>query len=101
MANSNRRDKSHMMKRYNALFAAVHEVFIRDWDPIGVGDCPEAQDEYDSYIPVVVRMLLEGADGAVIANHLTKLQTIEMGLPPLDEGEENRKIADSLTRLAE
>ena len=89
-----------MMKRYKALFAAVHEVFIRDWDPIGVDDCPEAQDEYDSYIPVVVRMLLEDADAWIIADHLTKLQTIGMGLSPIDQGEENRRIADSLTRLA-
>lgn len=27
----------------------VQQILMADWDPIGVKDCPEAADEYDSY----------------------------------------------------
>lgn len=30
---------------------AIAEILLREWDPIGVVDTPEAQDEYDSYVP--------------------------------------------------
>jgi hypothetical protein len=29
---------------------SIRLVLLRDWDPIGVQDVPEAQDEYDSYV---------------------------------------------------
>jgi hypothetical protein len=33
-------------------------VLMREWDPIGVADVPEAQDEYDSYISQTYGMLI-------------------------------------------
>jgi hypothetical protein len=36
----------------------VRELFMRDWDPIGVRDAPEAQDEYDAYIGKAYVMLV-------------------------------------------
>ena len=30
---------------------AIREILLRDWDPVGVADVPEAQDEYDSLHP--------------------------------------------------
>ena len=61
---SNNKEK---MKLYKVLAAAVREVLLRVWDPIEVYECPEAQDEYDSYIPVIVKMLLEHASTRRIA----------------------------------
>ncbi len=87
------------MGKYKALAAAVHEIFIRDWDPIGVGDHPQAQDEYDSYIPVVVKMLLEDADAYRIAKHLTQLETVSMGLSCQDSDKHNRQVAEKLVQL--
>jgi hypothetical protein len=37
-------------------------ILMTAWDPIGVGDAPEAWDEYDSYVGGVGRRLLEAAD---------------------------------------
>ncbi|WP_245449246.1 hypothetical protein [Ensifer sp. NM-2] len=37
------------------LFAAAQ---LRDWDPIGISDIPEAKDEYDAYAGVVLGMLI-------------------------------------------
>jgi hypothetical protein len=36
-------------------------ILMTAWDPVGVGDAPEAWDEYDSYGPGVARRLLEAA----------------------------------------
>ncbi len=30
--------------------AAIRAVLMREWDPIGVADFPQAADEYESYI---------------------------------------------------
>ena len=84
---------------YKALFAAVHEILIRDWDPIGVGDSPEAEEEYDSYVPGMSKMLVEGADVYRIAEHLTQLQTVSMGLSPPESDDQNRQIAETLVQL--
>ena len=37
----------------------VREILMREWDPIGVADIPEAADEYDSYVGEVYVMLMD------------------------------------------
>ncbi|MEM8737526.1 MAG: hypothetical protein AAGG38_03475 [Planctomycetota bacterium] len=69
-------------------------MLINEWDPIGVGDEPLAHDEYDSYIPVIYRLITEGADEDKIARHLKKLETISMGVR--SSGDHNRTIAQRL-----
>jgi len=39
---SNPRDRA---RRYHEV---IHRILMQTWDPIGVADVPEAQDEYDS-----------------------------------------------------
>ena len=34
-------------KRAKRYYDAVREILLREWDPIGVPDVPEAQNEYD------------------------------------------------------
>ena len=67
------------MAREN-MRAAVHEILITQWDPIGVGREPRAQDEYDSYIPGIERHIRNGADRQRLARHLRNLERDEMGL---------------------
>lgn len=81
-------------RKYRESFQAIHDVLIREWDPIGVSDEPMAQDEYDSYIPVILRLLSEGADEIKIAHHLEQIETVSMGLS--SGGEHNRIIARRL-----
>ena len=55
-------------------------VLLRDWDPIGVSDIPEAQGEYDSYVGQVYRLLASEATARQIAEHLLRIETVSMGL---------------------
>lgn len=59
----------------------VRDVLRRHWDPIGVRDVTEANDEYDSYVPKIAEILVEGADQYALGRHLTQLEHASMGLP--------------------
>jgi len=50
------------------------------WDPIGVANEPNAQDEYDSYIGGVLRLLTTGASDGQIAEWLWRQTKDSMGL---------------------
>ena len=60
--------------------AGVRKLLMERWDPIGVGDMPEAADEYDSYVGTVGRMLREGATPEELSAYLTQVRTETMGL---------------------
>ncbi len=68
-------------REYKSAFEKIHLILIKEWDPIGVGYEPYAQDEYDSYIPTIYRLLSEGADEYKIAQHLGQLANVNIGLP--------------------
>jgi hypothetical protein len=67
-------------RTWKAAERAVAEVLMRDWDPIGVIDVPEAQDEYDSYVPEFVALLVRNASDEEIANALYRIETVAMGM---------------------
>lgn len=61
--------------------ALVREALLHDWDPIGISDIPEAKDEYDAYVDVVLEMLVnEDATAEDIADYLFKIATQHMAL---------------------
>ena len=53
----------------------IRRVLLREWDPIGVKDVPEAQDEYDSYVPDVLRLLARRASARAVFDYLWWLET--------------------------
>jgi hypothetical protein len=55
---------------------------MREWDPIGVAEWPEAQDEYDGYIPHIVSLLDKGASEQEVAKYLDAVATERMELNP-------------------
>lgn len=73
------------------LLKTIHAVLIHEWDPIG---CGVPDDEYDSYIPGICRLLMDGADEIKIGSHLEKLKTVSMGLQ--GNKDRNRRIAHLL-----
>lgn len=75
----------------NQLQRTVHAILIHEWDPIG-GGVPD--DEYDSYIPGILRLLTKGEDEIILGSYLEEIQTVKMGL----QGNEhrNRQIAHLL-----
>ena len=73
-------ERSAYRKRAKRYHDAIRTVLLRDWDPIGVSDVPEAHDEYDSYIPGIHGRLISRASAQELFDHLRKIETIEMGL---------------------
>jgi hypothetical protein len=66
------------------IYARVHnrvdEILHYVWDPIGVAGRVGARDEYDSYVPTVVKMLFEGAADEAVARYLHSIESESMGL---------------------
>ena len=59
---------------------AIKQVLIKEWDPIGVKDEPLAQDEYDSYVPGVYKLLIRRKSEEKIFRYLWKIETDFMSL---------------------
>jgi hypothetical protein len=60
---------------------AIRQVLLKEWDPIGVAECPEAQDEYDDYIGPIYHLLLDKQSAERIAYELNRIVVDKMGLP--------------------
>jgi hypothetical protein len=58
----------------------ICRVLLQVWDPIGVKDEPNAQDEYDSYAPRIYHLLKRGASDEELAAELHHITTVTMGL---------------------
>ena len=63
----------------------IRDVLMQHWDPIGVADFPEAEDEYDSYVGPVYRLLESGASDVEVIEFLYKTETETMGLSRLEK----------------
>ena len=74
----------------------VEQALWKDWDPIGVHAMGGPRDEYDSYAPTVLRMLLAGTTEEDLVTHLHAIETEQMGL----DGARPYRAARALLRLA-
>ncbi len=84
-----------------SLYALVHEradeILQYVWDPIGVGHMAEARDEYGSYVPQVVRLLLEEKSQQELVRYLHEIESVHMGLSQTDATlAHTKKTADTL-----
>jgi len=66
--------------RHKRLVTAVRTLLLTEWDPIGIGDEPAAQTEYDSYALTLAGLLMERADQDRLSTTLAWARG-EMGLP--------------------
>jgi hypothetical protein len=66
--------------RDDLLQRRIRDALLHEWDPIGIQEFPEAQDEYDSYVPDVCHLVLSGASFEDIFAYLWSLETQHMGL---------------------
>lgn len=64
-------------KRYHD---AIVQVLLREWDPIGVAEVPEAQDEYDSYVGQIYGLLVRHEPRQKLIDFLRWAETENMGL---------------------
>jgi hypothetical protein len=86
------------MAKASELLPVVSDILFREWDPIGVNDSELCRDEYDSYVPAVVKWLLSGADEYNLASRLSHIQRVTMGMSVIDE-ELHRRVARRLLGL--
>jgi hypothetical protein len=56
---------------------AIRRILMAEWDPIG---CGVPDDEYDSYLPGIYRLIQARVGVEGLAAHLDKLETLSMGL---------------------
>jgi hypothetical protein len=57
---------------------AINTILWRDWDPIG---CGVPEDEYESYVWPVYKLLMEGAPRGEVAEHLREVADVYITLP--------------------
>jgi hypothetical protein len=78
----------------------VRHIILHEWDPIGIqGYKGWPEDEYDSYVPEVCRLLIRSASFAEVFSYLWWLETQHMGLP--GERERTGVFARQLTMIGE
>ena len=58
----------------------MRHVLLEVWDPIGIADEPNAQDEYDGYIGELYDLLVSHADDSRIIDYLYWAAHDHMGL---------------------
>ena len=69
---------------------------FEDWDPIGVNNfAPD--DEYDSYVGGIYRLLASGTSEYQIIERLHQLETVNMGLD--GDRERLKPVAEKLLKL--
>jgi hypothetical protein len=57
----------------------IRHVLLEVWDPIGIKDEPNAQDEYDGYIGKLYELLLSGSSDSELAGYLYWVAHERMG----------------------
>ena len=88
------KNNSNRVKQYNN---AIREILLKEWDPIGVKDIPEAQDEYDSYIHQICKLLINQESPENIFQYLWKIETDYMGL--IGNRNHTKTIAEKLAGI--
>ena len=83
--------ESRRMSKYRDSARRYHEriraILLKEWDPIGVADVPQARDEYDSYVGQIYAMLIRHEARHALVDHLWQVETVHMGPGP--EGDVN------------
>jgi hypothetical protein len=59
---------------------AIRQALLKEWDPIGVGEIPEASGEYDAYIATIYKLLVTRATRQQLFDYLWWVETEHMGL---------------------
>lgn len=63
-----------------SFLKTIQLILMAEWDPIGVKNCPEAADEYDSYAMRVYSYLAAGWSASQIAAYLVNVEYDAMGI---------------------
>jgi len=85
---------SKLSPKQKELWKKIQKILWENWDPIGVYEAgSDWDDEYDSYVPNIFRLAIEGNDHVLIAASLTATINKNIGLSAGDNNEHDIKIA--------
>jgi hypothetical protein len=68
------------LDRANRYHEAIKMALLKEWDPIGVSEFPEAQNEYESYVLDIYNLIITQRSKHDIFDYLWELETEHMGL---------------------
>jgi hypothetical protein len=86
-------------ERARKYHQAIRTALLREWDPIGVAETPGAQDEYDSYVASVYKLLIQRSPVSRIFEYLWWLETEHMAL--VGDRQRTERFAERLARLSD
>lgn len=69
----------------------IYAILLNEWDPIGIKDIVEAQDEYVVYLPMVVKLLLD-QKYEYLVTYLSEVETERMGFSEADKEKINKAV---------
>jgi hypothetical protein len=73
-------DDQHAEWAHAAGFPQLRQVLLWQWDPIEIADVlPYTEDEYDTYVRVLLTRLREGAGASDVAAYLLAVEVEAMG----------------------
>jgi len=86
----------HELKKRAKLRMEIDSILWEDWDPIGVNDMAP-RDEYQSYVPQILNMVMSDKTTNAIAERLYYIETVTMGL--MGNKEKCEEIAEKIVGL--
>jgi hypothetical protein len=87
------------LKRAKRYYEPIRGILLREWDPIGIAEEGDAQDEYDGYVYKIVGMLIRHEPRERLVDHLWRIETERMGLAGIRSRTE--AVADRLIEWRE
>ena len=89
---------SEAMDQTRTLHRRIKEILLLEWDPIGITSMQGAQDEYDSYIPMISAMLIARKLVHEVFEYLLWVETQHMGLA--SDRQRTQHVAEMLVTLS-
>lgn len=80
------------------LMQEIQKILLNEWDPIGIQDIPEAQDEYDSYVSDIYKLIQSKRTESEVFDYLWGIETEHMGLS--GDKKHTQTIAHKLFKLS-
>ena len=88
---------SEYQKRAKTYHAYIKKALLNEWDPIGVVGIDEAQNEYDSYVPSIYKILISRNPKHELFDYLWWLETEHMGLT--GDNQRTKKFTERLLEI--
>ena len=90
---------SEFLRKVQQRQSSIRDMLMNEWDPIGVAQFAEAQNEYDGYVAEVDVLVAGKASQADIFAHLWKMETDIMGLT--GDRQKTESIAKQLFQMGQ